>query len=96
MPCSPDYLERENRVAAFVCVRDIWYRVAVAPMEDAEEEVTEDSLQAEVTGARLTELAALTRLTKTVRVARAICEEMVPAGRLLRSNCRWAVSPLPT
>jgi hypothetical protein len=60
----------------------------VVPIDGAVDEVTAGSLHAEVTGARLTEPAALTRLTKRVRVARAICEEVVPAGRLLRSNCR--------
>jgi len=68
----------------------------VAPRVGAEEAVTEDSLQAEVAGERVTEPAVLTRLTKTVRVAHAISAEVVPAGSVLRSNCRNAELPFPT
>jgi hypothetical protein len=68
----------------------------VAPTEGAEEEVTEDSLQEEVAGESVTDPAVLTRLTKTVSVACEIWLAVVPAGTVLRSNCKNDVLPLPT
>jgi Rieske Fe-S protein len=84
-----------SRVTYWPAVESVKVLVA-SPMEGAEVEVMVDSFHAELTGEREMEPGVLTRLTKTVSVARAIWLEMVPAGRLRSSNCRNAVLPLPT
>jgi hypothetical protein len=48
------------------------------------------------TGETVTAPEAFTRFTKTVSIARETCAEVVPAGSVLRSNCRKVVLPLPT
>jgi hypothetical protein len=86
-----------SRVTYWPAAEAMKMPVGVGLKVGCESAVMEVSLQAaEVTGERETEPAALTRLTKTVSVARAIWLEMVPAGSVVRSNCRNAVLPLPT
>jgi hypothetical protein len=66
------------------------------PVAGAAAAVTLYSPHTEVTGKTASVPGAFTRLTKTVRVAREICAEVVPAGSALRSNWRKVVFPFPT
>jgi hypothetical protein len=66
------------------------------PIAGAVEEVTLYSPQAAITGETVTEPAVFTRFTKTVNVAREICDEVVAAGSVVKSNWRKVVLPFPT
>jgi hypothetical protein len=58
--------------------------------------VTVDSDQAPVISETFTEPVVFTRFRKSVTLAEAICEAVMPAGRPERSNWMSAVSSLPT
>jgi hypothetical protein len=67
-----------------------------ALIEGAEANVTVPSFQPLVTNAKSTPPAVVTRSTYTDNVAFETCDEINPAGRLLRLNCTSPVYPPPT
>jgi hypothetical protein len=66
------------------------------PVAGAVAEVTLYSPHAAVTGEIVTVPPAFTRFTKTVNVARDTCADVVPAGKVVKSNWRKVMLPLPT
>ena len=78
------------------CVAGTATVAITAPVVGAVLKVTVNSAHALVTGCTSTDPAVFTRFTYRISVARAICPEVIPAGKVERSNFVSAVLPLPT